>query len=410
MILSGLMYAAAQDWSQWRGSNRDSKVSGFTAPKTWPKELAQKWKVTVGQGDATPALVGDKLYVFARQEGGEITRCLDAATGKELWQDKYDALGATGPASGHAGPRSSPAVVSGKVVTLGVRGVLSCLDAATGKMLWRKDDFQGAWPQFFTASSPIIVDGLCIAELGGPGNGGIAAYDLGTGEQKWKWTDDAPAYASPMLLTLGGTKLVVAQTAKKMVALGAADGKLAWEKPFATRYNASTPIVDGQTIIYGGSGQGFKAVKLTKEADGFVAKELWSNADKSVLYNTPVLKNGLLFGLTEGNEFFCLNAQTGQTAWSAPAGPADAAGGGGGGGGRGRGGGRGGYGSIIDAGSVLLALTPSSQLIAYEPSDKQYTELARIKVADTQTYAQPVVSGKRIFIKDQDSVTLWTID
>src|SRR5262245_6542355 len=409
VILSSLTCASAQDWPQWRGSNRDSKVSGFTAPKTWPKELTQKWKVTVGQGDATPALVGDKLYVFARQEGGEITRCLDAATGKELWQDKYDALGATGPASGHAGPRSSPAVVSGKVVTLGVRGVLSCLDAATGKVFWRKDDFQGAWPQFFTASSPIIVDGLCIAQLGGPGNGGIAAYDLATGEQKWKWTDDAPAYASPMLLTLGGTKLVVAQTAKKMVAVGASDGKLAWEKPFATRYNASTPIVYGQTIIYGGSGQGFKAVKFAKEADGFVAKDLWSNADKSVLYNTPVLKNGLLFGLTEGNEFFCLNAQNGQTAWSAPSGPADTAGGGGGGG-RGRGGARGEYGSIIDAGSVLLALTPSSQLIAYEPSDKQYTELARIKVADTQTYAQPVVAGKRVFVKDQDSVTLWTID
>src|SRR4030095_8346320 len=135
--------------------------------------------------------------------------------------------------------------------------------------------------------------------------------------------------------------------------------------------------------------------KLTKEADGFVAKELWSNADKSVLYNTPVLKNGLLFGLTEGNELFCISAQHGQTAWSAPAGPAGGAGGGGGGGGRGRGGGRGGYGSIIDAGSVLLALTPSSQLIAYEPNDKQYSELARIKVANTPPYHNTALAGKR---------------
>src|SRR5437016_4626315 len=140
LVASG---ALAQDWPQWRGPNRDAKAAGFNAPKSWPKELTQKWKVNVGEGVATPSLVGDKLYVFARQEGGEVTLCLDAATGKELWKDKYDALGATGPASGFAGPRASPTVVNGKVVTLGVRGVLSCLDAASGKVLWRKDEIKG---------------------------------------------------------------------------------------------------------------------------------------------------------------------------------------------------------------------------------------------------------------------------
>src|SRR6516162_10047560 len=68
--------AGAQDWPQWRGPNRDGKAAGFTAPADWPKELTQKWKVTVGDGVATPALVGERLYVFSRQEGNEITRCL----------------------------------------------------------------------------------------------------------------------------------------------------------------------------------------------------------------------------------------------------------------------------------------------------------------------------------------------
>src|SRR5216684_225845 len=125
MILSTNLLSA-QDWPQWRGPNRDAKVASFKAPKAWPKELNQKWKVTVGNGDATPALVGDKLYVFTLQDGHEITRCLDASTGKEIWQDKYEAKGATPPAGGpHEGPRSSPAVADGKVVTLGVRGKLS---------------------------------------------------------------------------------------------------------------------------------------------------------------------------------------------------------------------------------------------------------------------------------------------
>src|SRR5947208_2411082 len=121
--------ASAQDWPQWRGANRDAKAPDFKAPKEWPKELAQKWKVAVGDGVATPALVGDKLYVFSRQEGNEITRCLNAADGKEIWQEKYESLGATGPAQGFSGPRSSPIVTGGKVVTIGVRGMVSCLDA-----------------------------------------------------------------------------------------------------------------------------------------------------------------------------------------------------------------------------------------------------------------------------------------
>jgi len=90
-LLLNAPIAPAQNWPQWLGENRDGRAA-FTPPQTWPKELAQKWKVTVGDGVATPALVGEKLYVFARQEGGEIIRCLDAATGKELWKDKYDVL------------------------------------------------------------------------------------------------------------------------------------------------------------------------------------------------------------------------------------------------------------------------------------------------------------------------------
>src|SRR5437588_1070192 len=148
-LAGAALAAGAADWPQWRGPNRDAKVIGFTAPAAWPKALAQKWKVTVGEGVATPALVGDKLYVFSRQGADEITRCLDAATGKELWQDKYAAPAVTGPGSRHPGTRSSPAVADGKVVTLGVGGAVSCLDAATGKVVWRKEDFKGVHPRFF---------------------------------------------------------------------------------------------------------------------------------------------------------------------------------------------------------------------------------------------------------------------
>ena len=396
VILTSADCVLAQDWPQWRGPHRDGKVTGFKAPRTWPKELAQKWKAQVGLGDATPALVGDRLYVFARQDMDEVTVCLDAGNAKELWRDQYAAQSVSGADGSHSGPRSSPAVADGKIVTLGVGGILSCLDAATGKVVWRKDEFPKVTPRFHTAMSPIIVDGLAIAHLGGQGNGAIIAFDLATGNQKWKWADEAPAYASPTLMTAGGTKQLVTLSEKSVLGIGTADGRLLWRIPFAPQgmtYNAATAIVEGQTVIFMGQGRGTKAVKIEKAGDAFEVKELWSNAELAPQFNSPVLKNGLLFGLSGRGNFFCLNAQTGQTAWSDAAQQDNK-----------------GFGSILDAGPVLLALAPKSELIAFEPSDKQYAEVARIKVADTPIYAYPVIAGNRIFVKDKDAVTLWTLE
>jgi outer membrane protein assembly factor BamB len=400
----------AQDWPQWRGPHRDARATGFKAPKSWPEKLTQKWKVTVGSGVASPALVGDKLYVYTREGGDEILRCLNADTGKELWQDKNAVASPPRPASGFAkefvGPRASPTVAEGKVVTLGARGLLSCYDAVNGKRLWQKNDIKG-WPRFFTASSPIVVDGLCIAQLGGQ-EGGIAAYEVLSGNEKWKWTGDGPGYASPVMLTVDGIKMIIAETDSKIVALGATDGKLLWETPYAVPgrggYNASTPIVEGNTVIYAGWGRGTRAAKLEKKDGMLAATELWKN-DNGVQFNTPVLVRGMLYGLSENNTLFCINAETGKTAWTAPL-----AKGGAGGRGGGRRGGGGGYGSIVAAGDVLISLTPQGQLVVFQPSDKEFKQLASYKVAEGNTYAYPIVSGNRIYVQDKDSATLWTID
>jgi len=396
VVVIGASCAWAQDWPQWRGPDRDGKVAGFTAPQTWPQELKLKWSVPVGQGDATPALVGDKLYVCTRQGDQEVTLCLDARTGKELWNDKYAAQAVEGAASRHPGPRSSPAVADGKVVTLGVGGVVSCLDAASGKLVWRKDPFPKVVPRFFAAFSPIIVDGMAIAHLGGAGNGAIIAYDLATGNEKWRWAGEGPDYGSPELLTVGGVKQIATPTEKSLVGIGLTDGKLLWQVPFAPperAYNAATPIVDGQTVIYGGKGRGTKAIKIEKKGDGFVANELWSNAELGVQFNTPVLRDGLLFGLSDRGNLFCINAKTGQTAWTDET-QRD----------------RGGFGPIVSAGSCLLALPSNSELIVFKPTDKQYSEVAKIKVAETATYAHPVVTGNGIYVKDQESLALWTLN
>ena len=150
----------------------------------WPKTLTKKWSVTVGDGVATPALVDGKLYVISRQSGDDVIRCLDAMTGKEVWQDKYPARTASGAASSFPGPRASPTVEGGKVVTLGADGMLSCYDAATGKKVWQKSDFKRSIPRFFTSCSPLVTDGICIVQLGGERGGSIYAFDLATGAQE----------------------------------------------------------------------------------------------------------------------------------------------------------------------------------------------------------------------------------
>ena len=387
--------AVGQDWPQWRGANRDGKVTGFTAPAAWPKTLTQKWKTKVGSGVATPALVGGKLYVAARHGDDEVTLCLDAGSGKQLWKNKYAAQAVSGPAKRHPGPRSSPAVAGGKVVTVGVAGVVSCLDAATGKLVWRKDSLPKMAPAFFTSSSPIIVDGMAVAHVGGKAKGAVIAYDLADGSEKWRCADAPPQYASPVLLTVSGTKQLVAVAEDGILGIGLAHGKRLWKVPIPPQspaINSATPIIDGQTVIFHGPPRGIVAVRIEKKGDGFAVKDLWANKDLAPTFNTPVLTGGLLFGLTKRGNLFCLDAKTGKKAWldSARNGRS--------------------FGAIVDVGSAILALPNSSELIAFKPIATGYTELARIKVAETPTYAHPVIAGKRVFVRDKDSVTMSTIE
>jgi outer membrane protein assembly factor BamB len=368
-------------------------------------------------------------------------------------------------------------VADGKVVILGVQGVLSCYDATSGKRLWQNNDFENDVPMFHAASSPIVVDGLCIAQLGGEDNGAIVAFDLASGERRWDWQGDEPAYGSPVLMSVDGTRLIVAPTSRTLVAL-TVDGKLMWEMPYEQggRYTSATPIVHGDTLIVAGPGTGISAFRLKRQGDKIVEEKLWSNADNSLQFNTPVLKGNLLVGLSTAGQLFCIDINNGQsTAWTAPiASPAAGAAGeavgrgvqsvptkrvrakyvqatqqedrqreergrrrgfdgqrgrgegregfrGRGPGGRGGRGGRGGgsgHGSVIDAGSAFMALSPAGELVVFQPRGDAYSEVARYKVAEGTTnfrseegaYAYPVAVGEAIYIKDRDSLARWGLN
>jgi outer membrane protein assembly factor BamB len=396
-ILSiSVLTSQAQDWPQWRGINRDGKVTGFKAPQTWPQQLNQTWKVTVGLGDATPALLNNKLYVFTRQGDNELLQCLDAATGKQVWQSAgYPAVAVSGPAASHPGPRSSVTVADGKVVTIGVGGDIACFDASSGKLLWRNEDYKNAVPQFFTGMSPLISSGICYAHLGGPKTGQFIAFDLSTGAVKWKVEGEGPAYGSPVLMTIDGSKQIVFQAQTKLVSLNPGDGKQLWE--FATPVgtgrvqNATSPVADQNRIYFTGLNNGFNAIEIKKDGNSFVVNKLWTNPDLTTSYSTPLLKDGFLYGLSNQSRLFCINASSGQTAWLDNTALQN-------------------FGSIVDAGSVIVALTSNSNFVVLKPDGQKYSQVALIKLTETPIYAHPILSGNRIYIKDNESLTLFTVN
>jgi outer membrane protein assembly factor BamB len=195
---------------------------------------------------------------------------------------------------------------------------------------------------------------------------------------------------------LAGVRQVVTLSEKSVVGVNLADGALLWRIPFEPQgrsYNATTPIVAGDMVIYAASGRGTHAVRIQKQGDTWAAAPVWDNADVAPQFATPVLENGLLFGSSDKGRLYCLNAQTGATAWVDTQ-QAD----------------RGGFGALVDLGRAIVALPSGGELIAFGPSAQAYTELARLKVADTPTYAQPVIAGRRVFVKDEGALTLLTLE
>jgi outer membrane protein assembly factor BamB len=371
-------------------------VTGFNAPKAWPQQLDQAWKVSVGLGDATPALVKGRLYVFSKVGENEVLQCLDASTGKQIWQSEgYTAAVVTGPAASHPGPRSSPAVADGKIIVVGVAGYIACFDASSGKLLWRNEEFKGAVPQFFTGMSPLISEGVCYAHLGGPKTGEFVAFDLLSGAVKWKSAGEGPSYASPVLINVDGSKQIIFQEQTKLVGLNTADGKVMWE--YATPIGtgrvqiASSPVIDKNRVYFTGLNNGVNAIEIKKQGSEFIVNKLWSNPDFSTAYCTPLLKDGFLYAFSNNSRLFCINAADGQTGWSDDRAFQN-------------------FGSVVDAGSVIIALSSNSNLVILKPDGQKIDQIMQTKVSDNTIYAHPVVAGSRIYIKDNESLISYKVD
>lgn len=390
-VATAALSVLAEDWPQWRGPHRDGVAAGFPEPKAWPEKLTLKWKVTVGEGHASPVVADGRIYVHTRQGDREVVTALRPENGQTIWQEGYAAPYTMNPAAtGHGkGVKSTPVVQDGRIFTFGIGGTLSCFDAQTGKPQWRKEFGS---PDFGVATSPVVDGSLVIVYTGGNTQGALTAFDAATGAEKWSWKGDGPAYASPIVVELAGTRQVVTQSRNNIIGVSAATGALLWQIPFKTAYaqNIVTPVLYRDTLIFSGIANPVMGVKVVKHGAEWTTETVWQNKDFSMYMSSPVVSGDLLFGFTERKhgQFFCLKPGDGTTLWSSDGRQADNA-------------------AIVAAGSVWLILTPDANLIVARQSDKAFEPLRKYSVADSPTWAHPVVLGHGILIKDATNLALW---
>jgi outer membrane protein assembly factor BamB len=392
-----LATVAAQDWNQWRGPVRSGVVKAFAAPAAWPDAPKKAWSANVGLGHASPIVSEGRAYVFSRLAEDEILTAFDYVSGKQVWQQRYPAAYTVNPAAGtHGkGPKSTPVAGGGRVFTLGINGTLSAFDAVTGKVYWRKTferQYDATAPDFGAAMSPVWDAGVVIAHVGGNTSGAVIALNATTGTTKWQWKGDGPAYASPVIATIAGTRQVITQSRSHVVGLAAEGGTLLWKIPFATAYaqNIVTPVVQDDLVIYSGIEQPLTAVRIAYDNGTWTPRPAWKSEALPMYMTSPVLAGQHLYGLTHRNkgQFFCVDPRSGKVLWTT----------------RGR---EGENAALVAAGDLLLATTTEGELVVARRDPAKFDLVKRYTIAESPVWAHPVPAGRGILIKDAEQVTYW---
>jgi len=385
-------------WPQWRGPARDGVVAADNVPAAWPAKPALKWTQKVGEGYSTPVVSGGRIFVHSRQDPDEVVTALDLATGKPLWAARYQSAFNKNKYANKMskGPFSTPLVANGIVYTLGTSAVLSAFDEKTGDVKWRKD-----WSKEIdtgkmftgTAMSPIIENGRLIVHIGDDSEGAFFALDPATGAEKWSLPGHGPGYASPVIHRgADGAGHLVTMTDKAVVGVDAQGGKLLWTIPFPDEWNENivTPVFAGDLVVISGTRKGTYGYRIEPKGGTWTPTEVWHNTDVPMYMSSPVADGPFIYGFSNRRkgQIFCLDATTGTVKWATE--------------------GRAGTNAALQiAGPNLIVLTTEGDLLVLKKSPEKYAELHRYTVADSGTWAQPVVLKEGILVRDAQSVSLW---
>jgi outer membrane protein assembly factor BamB len=390
----------AGEWPQWRGPNRTDVSTETGLLKKWPDGgPKQVWiNKNAGLGYSAPAIVGGKLFTMGTREGSEILLTLEAATGKELWATP---VGKVLENRWGDGPRGTPTVDGEHVYVLGGQGTLLCAKVADGKPVWTRtmEELGGKVPTWGYTES-VLVDGAQVVCTPGGEQGTVAALDKLTGKTVWQtkdWTKEAQ-YSSIVPAKINGEAQYVQLVMDSFAGISPKDGKVLWNAPFPGRTAViPTPIVkDNLVFITAGYKVGSK---LTEIKAGNQPTEVYRNNKMSNHHGGVILIGDHLYGHSDSKEFgwLCMDFKTGEQVWSST---------------------ELGKGAVASAdGMLYLVEEDSGTVVLAEASPKAWTEHGRFKL-DPQSeirspqgriWTHPVISGGKLYLRDQDLIYCYDI-
>ena len=325
--------AVTHNWSSFLGPTFNAVSTETKLSRTLPAPVV--WEFPTGSGYASPVILNDRLVYIHRVGDEEVIECLHSETGSVHWRYRYSTVYEDRYGYNN-GPRSSPVVdeIGGRVYTVGAEGKLHAIELDSGRVIWRKElrqDYRVSQDFFGTASTPLIEGDALIVNVGAPGGPTVVAFALETGDELWRaGTEWGASYASPIPATIHGQRRIFVFAGGEsqppsggLLVLDPADGAIDFEFPWRSRtfesVNASCPVVFNNQVFISASYRAGGA--LLSISPNFEYTLDWTTPDFALHFNTPIYRDGYLYGFDGRNmgdaSLACLDAANGTIVWRA---------------------------------------------------------------------------------------------
>jgi outer membrane protein assembly factor BamB len=393
LMFSVGLTAWAIDWHQWRGPERTGQSAETDLLERWPQNgppLA--WKIEgIGEGFSSFSIASGRVFTQVQRGGQQYVLALDEGSGKTVWETPNGTAFSNNRGSG---PRGTPTVDGARLYALGSNGNLACLDAASGKPVWRINvlkQFGGSNISWGLSESPLIDGDRLIVNAGGAG-ASVVALNKNNGQVIWKSQSDEAGYSSAMVAVIGGIRQYVLLTGEAGIGVRADNGELLWryDKVSNRTANIATPIVRGDHVFLSSDyGTGCALLKLSRQNGGVRAEEVYFNREMRNHYSSSVLVGDYLYGYSS-SILTCMRFDTGEVAW------------------RDRSVGKG---QVIYADGKLYLLSEDGNVALAEANPAAYKEISRFSIGHRQypTWTLPVIANGKLYLRDQGMVWCYNI-
>ncbi len=379
--------AAAAEWPQWGGPDRDFRIADPGLAADWPAGLEPLWSRPLGEGYAGIAAAGGRLYTQYGKGEEEVVVALSAADGAELWAHRHAAPRPEGMRLNYGeGPHATPLVSDGRVFAVGTTGQLVALDAESGRLLWRRDlwgEYGGYRLRRGYGASPLAWGETVIVPVGGEGPG-VVAFARDDGRVVWQSPPFDPAQSSPIVIEVEGEPQLVLFIQDEVVAVDPDDGSLVWRHPHKAfgPYNITTPLwADGTLFVTSSYGGGSRLLRPSADA----VEELWHSKKMGIQFTNALRIAGRIYGSTGRSSVMlaALDAGSGELLW------------------RDRAVGRANY---LRVGERVLALEADGRLLLLELDERGVEIVAETRLLDSQSWTTPTLVGGTLYVRDRERI------